>query len=139
MGPQSRGSPNCGNFETPTWESWNKRPFGCGPMESCKVYYKAEGGDFPQVQATVSLVSPSCLWFVLGLKVLQLCSNHFVLVLCRFVWVVEACQLYTQTSNECDLVWPLKFKQKWNLTIRVLKMLDMHFDLVLRFLFTIKV
>jgi hypothetical protein len=30
MGPQSRESPNVGNFETPTWESWDKMSFGCG-------------------------------------------------------------------------------------------------------------
>ncbi len=31
MGPQSHGNPNSGNFWTPTWESWDKKPFGCGP------------------------------------------------------------------------------------------------------------
>jgi hypothetical protein len=31
MCPQSCGSPNCYNFGTPTWESQDKRPFGCGP------------------------------------------------------------------------------------------------------------
>jgi hypothetical protein len=30
-GPQSREKPKFGNFETPTWESWDKMPFGCGP------------------------------------------------------------------------------------------------------------
>jgi len=34
-------------------------PFGCGPMARHKVYYKGEGGGFPQVQAVVSLVSLS--------------------------------------------------------------------------------
>jgi len=29
--PQNHGSPNFGNFGTPTWESWDKMPFGCGP------------------------------------------------------------------------------------------------------------
>jgi len=29
MGPQSCGSPNFANFETPTWESWDKMTFGC--------------------------------------------------------------------------------------------------------------
>jgi hypothetical protein len=29
MVPQSRESPNCGNFGTPTWESRNKMTFGC--------------------------------------------------------------------------------------------------------------
>jgi hypothetical protein len=52
------------------------------PVESCKVYYKGEGGGFPQVQAMVSLVSPNCWWLVLAPKVLQLCTNQFVLVLC---------------------------------------------------------
>jgi hypothetical protein len=31
MGLQSRGSPDFGNFGTPTWESWDKKPFECGP------------------------------------------------------------------------------------------------------------
>jgi hypothetical protein len=31
MRPQSRGSPSCWNFRTPTWESQDKKPFGCGP------------------------------------------------------------------------------------------------------------
>jgi hypothetical protein len=57
------------------------------PVERCKVYYKGEGGGFPQVRAVVSLVCPGGPWFVLAPKVLQLCTNHFVLVLCRPVWV----------------------------------------------------
>jgi len=31
MGPQSCMSPNFDNFETPIWESQDKKPFGCGP------------------------------------------------------------------------------------------------------------
>ncbi len=31
MGPQNRGSPNFSNFGTPTWESRDKKPFGCRP------------------------------------------------------------------------------------------------------------
>jgi hypothetical protein len=105
MGPkscQSCGSPNFGNFETPTRESWDKMPFGCGLMERHKVYYKGEGGDFPQVRAVVSLVNPSCMWLVLASKVFQLCTNHFMLVLCRPVWVSKACQFFlvpSQSSN----------------------------------------
>jgi hypothetical protein len=60
MGPQSRGSPNFGNFGTPIWESQDKMPFGCGPYgEAQKVYYKGEDGGFPQVRAMVSLVNLS--------------------------------------------------------------------------------
>jgi hypothetical protein len=46
---QSHGSPNCCNFRTPTWESQKKKPFRCGPVESCIVYYMGEGGGFPRV------------------------------------------------------------------------------------------
>jgi hypothetical protein len=31
------------------------------------------------------LCVPSCLWLILTPKVLQLCINHFVLVLCKYV------------------------------------------------------
>jgi hypothetical protein len=46
----------------------SKLPFGSpgtkshldvGLAERQKIYYKGEGGDFPQVQAVVSLVSPN--------------------------------------------------------------------------------
>jgi hypothetical protein len=69
-----------------------------GPMGSHWVYYKGESGGFPEVQAVVNLVSPSCPWFILALKVLQLCTNHLVLVLCRPVWVNEACQFFLVPS-----------------------------------------
>jgi hypothetical protein len=52
-------------------------------VESHRVYYKGEGGGFPQVRAVVSLVCPCCPWLVLAPKVLQLCTNHFVWVVCR--------------------------------------------------------
>jgi hypothetical protein len=100
MRPQSRGSPNSGNFETPTWESQEKKKhLDVALVERRRVYYKGEGGGFPQVWVVVSLVSPSCTWFVIAPKVLQLCTNHFVLVLCKFVWVVEACQIFLVPSR----------------------------------------
>jgi hypothetical protein len=51
MGPQSHGSP-----ET----KWH---LSAGPVAKHKVYYKGEGGGFPQVRVVVSLVSP-CLLMV---------------------------------------------------------------------------
>jgi len=62
-----------------------------GPVERSRVHYKEEGGGFPQVRAVVSLVCPCCPWFILAPKVLQLCINHFVWVVCRPVWVSETC------------------------------------------------
>ncbi len=54
-----------------------------GPVERSRVYYKREGGGFPQVRAVMSLVCPCGPWLVLAPKVLQLCTNHFVWVVCR--------------------------------------------------------
>jgi hypothetical protein len=50
-------------------------------MKSYKVYYKGEGGGFPQVRAVVSFVCLCCSWLVLAPSVL--CTNHFVWVVCR--------------------------------------------------------
>jgi len=56
--------------------------FGAGPMAKHKIYYKGEGGGFPQVQAVVNLVN-LCLPVVRPCtKMLQLCTNQFV------VWFV---------------------------------------------------
>ncbi len=79
------------------------------PMERRKVYYKGKGGGFPYVQAVVSLVNRSSSWFVLAPKVLQLHTNHLVLVLCRFVWAVEACQFFLVPSWNSNMpLYPFK-------------------------------
>jgi hypothetical protein len=83
--PQSRRSPNFGE---------TKSHLDVGPVERCILYYKGEGGGFPQVRAVMSLVCPCCPWLVLAPKVLQLCTYHLVLVLWRFVWIDKACQLF---------------------------------------------
>jgi hypothetical protein len=53
MSPQSCGSPNFGNVGSPGTK-WH---LGVGPMARHKVYYKGEGGNFPQVWVVVNLVS----------------------------------------------------------------------------------
>jgi hypothetical protein len=73
-----------------------------GPVERCKVYYKGEGGGFPQVRAMVSLVCPCCSWLVLAPKVLQLCTNHLVWVVCKPVWVSKVCQLFLVPSRSSN-------------------------------------
>jgi len=60
-----------------------KNHLDVGSVVSHRVYYKGEGGGFPQVQAVVNLVCPCCPWLVLTPKVFQLCTNHFVWVVCR--------------------------------------------------------
>ncbi len=53
------------------------------PVVRRRVYFKGEGDGFPQVRAVMNLVCPNCPWLVLAPKVFQLCTKHFVLVLCR--------------------------------------------------------
>jgi hypothetical protein len=73
------------------------------PMEWRRVYYKGEGGGFPQVQVVVNLVCPGCPWLILALKVFQLCTNHLVLALCRFVWVNKACHIFLVPSRSSSM------------------------------------
>jgi hypothetical protein len=101
MGLQSCGSPFWHNFRTPSHSgvSGEKSHLNVGSMANHRVYYKGEVGGFPQVQVVVNLVCPCCLWLVLAPKVFQLCTNHIVLVLCRPVWMSEACQLFLIPSR----------------------------------------
>jgi hypothetical protein len=46
------------------------------------IYYKEEGGGFPQVWAVVSFVSPWLPVILLCMKVFQLHTNQFVVWFC---------------------------------------------------------
>ncbi len=70
-------------LELPLWIPETKCHLDVGLVEKHKVYYKGEGDGFPQVWPVVNFMSPSCMWLVLAPKMFQLCTNHFVLVLCR--------------------------------------------------------
>jgi len=115
MGLQSRGSPNRCDFGIPTWESQpvrfrdshsgvprKKNHLDVGFVASHGVYYKGEGGGFPRVWAMVSLVCLCCSWLVLAPRVLQLCTNHFVWVVCKPMWVSETCQLFLVLSRNSN-------------------------------------
>jgi len=83
--PKVVGVPTLAISGFPLGNPGTKNHLDVGPMERHRVYYKGEGDGFPQVWAVVSLVCPSCPWFVLAPKVLQLCTNHFVLILYKVV------------------------------------------------------
>ncbi len=107
--PKVTGVPNVWISGLPFGNPETKSHLDVAPMEGRRVYYKGEGGGFPQVRAMVSLVSPSCPWLVLAPKVLQPCTNHLVLVLCRFVWIVEACQFFLIPSWSSNMpLYPSK-------------------------------
>jgi hypothetical protein len=55
-------------------------------MAMHRIYYKGEGGGFPQVRAVLSIVSPSLPVVVLTPKVFQLCTNQLI------VWFVQVCR-----------------------------------------------
>jgi hypothetical protein len=83
-GPKVTGVSTLAILGLPLGSPGTKCHLDVGLMERHKVYYKGEGDGFPQVRATVNLVSLSCEWLVLAPKMLQLCINHLVcLVLCR--------------------------------------------------------
>ncbi len=76
--PKSRESPLARFWDSHAGVPGEKSHLDVGLVERSRVYYKGEGGGFPQVWAVVSLVCPCCPWLVLAPKVLQLCTNHFV-------------------------------------------------------------
>jgi hypothetical protein len=100
-GSKVAGIPVGGISGLPFRSPGREKPFGCRPA-SHRVYHKGEGGGFPQVQAVVSLVCPCCSWFVLAPRVFQLCTNHFVWIVCKPVWVSEACQLFLVPSRSSN-------------------------------------
>jgi hypothetical protein len=100
--PKSRESQLAWFWDSHTGIPGEKSHLDVGPVERSRVYYKGEGGGFPQVRAMVSLVCPCCPWLVLALKVFQLCTNHFVRVVCRPVWVSKACQLFLVPSRSSN-------------------------------------
>jgi hypothetical protein len=104
--------PALGILRLPLRSPKTKSHLDVAPMERCKVYYKGEGDGFPQVRAMMSLVSLSRPWFILAPKVFWLCTNHLVLILYMFVWVVEACQFFLVPSwSFSTALYP--FKMLW--------------------------
>jgi hypothetical protein len=59
MGPKIARVPTLAILELPFESPRTKSHLDVGLMERCSVYYKGEGGGFPQVRVVVSLVSPS--------------------------------------------------------------------------------
>jgi hypothetical protein len=85
-----------------------KNHLDVAPMKRHRVYYKGEDGGFPQVWTVMSFVS-SNYWFVLAPKMFQPCTNYFVSVLCKFMWVIEACQFFLIPSRSSSMpLYPSK-------------------------------
>jgi len=100
--PKSRESHLARFWDSHSGVPGEKNHLDVASVERCRVYYKGEGGGFLQVQAMVNLVCSCCLWLVLAPRVFQLCTNHFVWVVCRPVWVSETCQLFIVPSRSSN-------------------------------------
>jgi len=61
MGPKVARVLTLAILRLPLGSPGTKSHLDVGLVERHKVYYKGEGGGFPQVRAVVSLVSPNCL------------------------------------------------------------------------------
>jgi len=75
--PKVAGVPTLAISGFPLGSPGTKSHLDVGSVGRCRLYYKGEGGGFPQVWAVVSLVCSNCPWFVIAPKVFQLCSKPF--------------------------------------------------------------
>jgi hypothetical protein len=81
-GPKVTRVPILGIFGFAFGSPETKRHLDVSPVARHKVYYKEEGGGFPQVRTVLNLVSLCLLVIHLCTKVFQLCINQLV------VWFV---------------------------------------------------
>ncbi len=82
-------SPNFGNFETPTWESWDKVTFGCWSRGRPKKYYKGEGGGFPKSRSWWVLWVRVCPWFIRAPKVLHYALTNLLFGFYKSLWISD--------------------------------------------------
>jgi hypothetical protein len=83
MGPQSHGSPNCGNFGTPIWESWDNAIWMWPLWRGAKNTIRGKVVGSPKSGPWWILWVQGCPWLVLTPKVPKLCINQLV------VWFVQ--------------------------------------------------
>ncbi len=62
MAPKVAGIPTLVISGLPLVSPETKNHLDVGLVERCNIYYKGEGGGFPQVRAVVNLVCLSCPW-----------------------------------------------------------------------------
>ncbi len=83
--PKATRVPTVGISRLPLGNLETKWHLGAIPMAMHIIYYKGEGGGFPQVWAMVNLMSSCLLVAPSCTKAFQLCTNQLV------VWFVQVC------------------------------------------------
>jgi hypothetical protein len=76
------GVPTLGISGLPLGSPETKCHLDAGPVARHIVYYKGEGGGFPQVRVVVSFVNPNLHVARPSTKVFQLCTNQLVVWFC---------------------------------------------------------
>jgi len=78
MSVQSPKTPTRDSFGTPTWESWEKRPFGCSLGEELQRILYGGRWWLPPSPGRGESSSPSCPWFVPTPKGVPECELTFL-------------------------------------------------------------
>jgi hypothetical protein len=94
-GPKVVGVPMLAILGLPLQSLGTKCHLDVGLVERHKIYYKGEGGGFPQVQAMVSFVSPSLPGFNPGFNY---ALTDLLFGLCTSVWVIKCLSFFLVPS-----------------------------------------
>jgi hypothetical protein len=90
MYPQNRKSPSCGNFRTPTWESWNKNDIWVLVLwPGTKYTIRGKVVASPKFGPWWVLWVHVCSWLICAPKCCNYALSNLLFGLCRFVWVIE--------------------------------------------------
>ncbi len=87
--PKVAGIPIVGISKFPLGNPRTKWHLSAGPVAMHRVYYKGEGGGFPQVWAMVNFVSPCLLMNAHAPKCSNYALTNLLFGLCRSMWVIE--------------------------------------------------
>jgi hypothetical protein len=88
---QSCRSPNFENFGIPKWILRQKAIWMWASWRGTKYTIRGKVMAPPKFGPWWILWIWVCSWFVLTPKMLKLCTIRFVLVLCKSMWVINAC------------------------------------------------
>jgi hypothetical protein len=98
------GVPTLGISGLPLGSPETKCHLDAGPMANHKVYYKGEGGGFPQAWVVVSLVSSNLLVAHPRTKsVLTMHQPTCCLVLCRSMWMIKCLSIFLVPSRSSSM------------------------------------
>jgi len=104
IGPKVAGVLIVGILGLPFWSPGIKWHLGVGPVARHKVYYKGEGGAFPQVWVMVNFVSLSLpVAHPSTKRALAMHQSTCCLVLCKSMWVSDCFSFFLVPSQSSSM------------------------------------